>query len=184
MADSENSRTVSSITRGNVMQAAETLLVSAFSPPQLSTDFSNVDVAARWTTWRRFSQQLDESVATQQRLERELLAMPASEMAVVGGTGRTRAKGAGEVDATFRDFCRASRAVATAAHAEEKAARELSKIPALSIAEVIAKTHCALQRGQPSLGSREAPWPEIRAILADLMALVERRPSPDDAGGC
>jgi hypothetical protein len=177
MADSENSRTVSSITRRNVMQAAETFLVSTFSPLEFST--SNADVAATWRAWRSFSQQLDESVATQQRLERELLAMPALDMAVVGSFGRVRAEGAGEVDATFRDFCRASRTVATAAHAEEKAARELSKMPALSIEGVIAKTHCALQRGQPSVVSREAPWPEIRAILADLMALVEGPQSPD-----
>lgn len=44
-----------------------------------------------------------------------------------------------------------------------------------SLVEVIAKLHCLLAMEDPGMRHKEAPWPELRAILGDLLHIERRR---------
>jgi hypothetical protein len=44
-----------------------------------------------------------------------------------------------------------------------------------SLVEVIAKLHCLMAMEDPGIRHKEAPWPELRTILGDLVYFEQRR---------
>ncbi|MDX8525877.1 hypothetical protein RFM68_15295 [Mesorhizobium sp. MSK_1335] len=86
------------------------------------------------------------------------------------------------------------RAEREAADRTEELLELLSETPAASLAGVVAKLDAVLMEGEPSEGSSEFPWPQIRSALDDLMtigkivaeqAFPEEQPSPlqEQTGG-
>ncbi|YCI06319.1 hypothetical protein M1D34_30390 (plasmid) [Ensifer sp. D2-11] len=160
MADSDNSRTLSTVTRGDFHS-----LVAASLPTnqeltrvkQLSRGACAEDpTLALWHQWCAAWQYLGESSLRQQRLERSLFpdALPPLEQA-----------------ARSRTYDEALEAEDRAAIAEERAAETLWETPAVSIAGAAAKLHAAITKWQPSPTSQEEPWPQIRSVIADLLKI-------------
>jgi hypothetical protein len=54
---------------------------------------------------------------------------------------------------------------------ELRAAQELWKAEATSLVEAIAKLHCIIEMEDPGMKLRQAPWPQLRTILLDLIRL-------------
>lgn len=69
------------------------------------------------------------------------------------------------------DHSEALEAEDRAAIAEEEAAKALWDTPAQSAAGVTAKLHAILSRSQPSPTNPDEPWPQIRGVMADLLAI-------------
>ncbi len=156
MADSDNSRTLPTVTRGDFHS-----LVAARLPtyPEVATHQNpgfrrcgDDPAAAAWQRWWDASQRLSESNATQQRIEARLFQA---------------ADGPVERDPGYSE---ALEAEDCAAIAEDKAAEALWDIPAQSVAGVTAKLHAILSRSQPSPTSPDEPWPQLRGLMADLLA--------------
>ncbi|MQW12643.1 hypothetical protein [Sinorhizobium meliloti] len=155
MADSDNSRTLSTVTRADFHS-----LVAASLPTyqelnrtkQLSWDAYDDDPAlALWHQWCAAREHLSKSSFRQQRLERTLFSSvlpPPLEQA-----------------AGSRTYSEALEAEDRASIAEEQAA------PAVSIAGAAAKLHAAMTKWQPSPTSQEEPWPQIRIVIADLLKI-------------
>ena len=68
-------------------------------------------------------------------------------------------------------YSRAKRAEDMASLIEERLATELSLAPALTTVALAAKLHCILVRGSPRPDSDEFPWPQVRSLLADILAM-------------
>ncbi|MDW9428049.1 hypothetical protein GOA53_00895 [Sinorhizobium meliloti] len=161
MADSDNSRTLSTVTRADFHS-----LVAASLPTyqelnrtkQLSWDAYDDDPAlALWHQWCAAWQRLSESSFRQQRLERTLFSSvlpPPLEQA-----------------AGSRTYSEALEAEDRASIAEEQAAETLWETPAVSVAGAAAKLHAAMTKWQPSPTSQEEPWPQIRIVIADLLKI-------------
>ena len=58
---------------------------------------------------------------------------------------------------------------------EEMLARILWMADPNSLAEVIAKLHCLMAMEDPGMRHKEAPWPQLRTILGDLVHIEWRR---------
>ncbi|RVE80209.1 hypothetical protein [Sinorhizobium meliloti] len=161
MADSDNSRTLSTVTRADFHS-----FVAASLPTyqeltraiQLSRDACDADPAlAVWHQWCAAWQRLSESSLLQQRLERSLLPAvlpPPLEQA-----------------AGSRTYSEALEAEDRASIAEVQAAETLWETPAVSVAGAAAKLHAAMTKWQPSPTSQEEPWPQIRIVIADLLKI-------------
>ena len=54
-------------------------------------------------------------------------------------------------------------------------ARVLWRAEPNSLAEVIAKLHCLIAMQDPGMRHKEAPWPQLRTILGDLVHIEQRR---------
>jgi hypothetical protein len=57
------------------------------------------------------------------------------------------------------------------AHVEEALAKELWSTAPKSVAGVAVKLHSLLEMEDPRSALQEAPWPELRTILADLVRI-------------
>ena len=68
-------------------------------------------------------------------------------------------------------YSRAKRAEDEASLIEERLADELLQTPAMSTVAAAAKLHCILERGSPRPDSDEFPWPQIRSVLIDVLAM-------------
>ncbi|RVK62351.1 hypothetical protein CN155_01850 [Sinorhizobium meliloti] len=161
MADSDNSRTLSTVTGADFHSfvAASLLTYQELTrAKQLSRDACDADPAlAVWHQWCAAWQRLSESSLLQQRLERTLFSSvlpPPLEQA-----------------AGSRTYSEALEAEDRASIAEEQAAETLWETPAVSIAGAAAKLHAAMTKWQPSPTSQEEPWPQIRIVIADLLKI-------------
>lgn len=68
-------------------------------------------------------------------------------------------------------YSSAKKAETEIAEAEDALAKELWSTSSRSVAGVAAKLHCVLETEDPRSGLEEAPWPELRTILSDLMQI-------------
>lgn len=160
MADSDNSRTLSMVTRG----AFHSLVAASFPTyPEVATlqnpGFSRCaddPALAAWQRWRAAWHSLSESTVKQQRLETSLFTGDVST--------------SGEQDGS-RAYSDALEEEDRAALAEELAAQTLWQAPAVSIAGVIAQLDAILHRGQPSPATSDEPWPQLRGVMADLLRI-------------
>ncbi|MGF6175449.1 hypothetical protein [Ensifer sp. 4252] len=171
MADSDNSRTLSTVTRRDFHSLVAASLptnpeVAAHQNPGFSRCADDPAVAA-WHRWCNAWQRLSESTANQQRIETKLF------QAADTPIGR---------DA---DYGQALEAEERAAIAEDEAAAALWNTPAKSVAGAAAKLDAILSRGQPSPISPCEPWPQIRVFIAELLGIDKaherpRRPAERD----
>ena len=161
MADSDNSRTLSPVTRRDFHSLLAASLPTCQSPsaPQnprfdaRGNDPAFVDWCAWWTTWGR----LTESSRRQQQLVRTLFST--NSLLQSDASGRER------------DYGEALEAKDCASKTEEEAAAAVWQTPAQSIAGVTAELHAAVTRWQPSPTSQEEPWPQFRAVITDLLRI-------------
>ena len=68
-------------------------------------------------------------------------------------------------------YTRAKKAEEEIANVEEALARELWSAAPRSVAGVAVKLHSLLEMEDPGSALQEAPWPELRTILADLVRI-------------
>ncbi|KSV60984.1 hypothetical protein N182_38115 [Sinorhizobium sp. GL2] len=171
MADSDNSRTLSTVTRGDFHSlAAASLNISAHSAPDISLfEAGNQDpTLAAWHNWRATWDRLTESTVQQQQLETSLFSAGLSSSSDHDGS---------------RAYNEALEVEDRAALAEELAAQALWLTPAPSIAGVAAKLDAIVTRNQPSLTCSDEPWPQIRTVLADLLKIdMSSDPAPRLSG--
>jgi hypothetical protein len=72
-------------------------------------------------------------------------------------------------------YSRAKKAEAEIADVEDALAKELWSTSSRSVAGVAAKLHCVLEKEDPGSGLQEAPWPELRTLLSDLVQICGSR---------
>ncbi|CDN58373.1 Hypothetical protein RG1141_PB00250 (plasmid) [Neorhizobium galegae bv. officinalis bv. officinalis str. HAMBI 1141] len=72
-------------------------------------------------------------------------------------------------------YSRAKKAEAELAEVESALAKELWNTSSQSVAGIAAKLHCVLETEDPGSGLEEAPWPELRTILSDLVQICGSR---------
>ncbi|ATA96703.1 hypothetical protein [Sinorhizobium meliloti] len=161
MADSDNSRTLSTVTRGDFYSFVAASLPTSQElarATRLPPDACNNDPAlVVWQQWCNAREHLSESTLRQQRHESSLFSAvlpPPLEQA-----------------AGSRTYCEALEAEDRASIAEEQAAETLWKTPAVSVAGAAAKLHAAMTKWQPSPTGQEEPWPQIRSVIADLLTI-------------
>ncbi len=151
MADSDNSRTLSTVTRVAASLPTSQELARA---TRLTSDACNDDPAlVVCQQWCNAREHLSESTLRQQRHESSLFSavLPAPL----------------EQSAGLRAYEKALEASA----AEDQAAEALWRTPARSVAGVTAKLHALVTKWQPSSTSEEEPWPQIRSVIADLLKI-------------
>jgi hypothetical protein len=161
MADSDNSRTLSPVTRRDfysLLAASLPTCQSPFAPQNPRFDARGHDPAfvAWWAWWAAWGR-LTESSRRQQQLERTLFS--------------TNSPLQRDASSRERDYSEALEAEDCASKTEEEAAAAVWQAPAQSIAGVTAKLHAAVTRWQPSPTSQQEPWPQIRAVIADLLRI-------------
>ncbi|MEY9536079.1 hypothetical protein [Sinorhizobium fredii] len=171
MADSDNSRTLSTVTRRefhSFVAASLPTYQELNGTKHLPSNACNDDPAlAVWYQWCIAWDRLSESSSRQQQLETSLLsvAMPPTP----------------ESAACSRAYINALETEDRASIAEDQAAAALWRTPALSVAGAAAKLHTIVNRWQPSATSQEDPWPQVRGVIADLLkidlALAENSPN-------
>ena len=71
---------------------------------------------------------------------------------------------------------RARKAEVEISSVEQAFARQLRQTPSRSAAGVAAKLHCLLEIEDPTSGLHQEPWPQLRAILSDLVRLGRGTP--------
>lgn len=168
MADSDNSRTLSTVTRGDFHSSEAACLptypqVAAHQKLGLRGCANDAAVAA-WQHWRADWTRLSESTHHQQQLETALFSGELSSSAERDGRSA---------------YNEALEEEDRAALAEELAAQALWPVPASSVAGVIGKLDAILNRSQPSSACLDEPWPQIRGVIVDLLRIdaVHARPA-------
>jgi hypothetical protein len=73
-------------------------------------------------------------------------------------------------------YMKAKQTEAEAADLEDALSDGLWSSAPRSVAGVAAKLHCVLETEDPGSGLQEAPWPQLRAILADLVRMGSEYP--------
>ncbi|WP_168878893.1 hypothetical protein [Rhizobium sp. P28RR-XV] len=166
MADSDNSRTLPPVTRGDFHSF---VVASLPTYPELSDSISTSpddcddDPAFRiWREWCVARQQLIESCVRQQRLETQLFSMVGSPL---------DAPEAWEAADKEIGYSEALEEEGRALDVENGVAPTLWDAPASSVAGAIAKLHAVVNKWQPSATSDEYPWPQIRSVMADLLRI-------------
>ncbi|MDX0518191.1 hypothetical protein GOD47_12940 [Sinorhizobium medicae] len=166
MADSDNSRTLPAVTRGDFHSFVAASLTSDPEPSRLldaSPDACDDDPALDvWREWCVARERLVQSCVKQQRLETKLFATVGS---------RLTAPEAWKAADKEVGYSEAVAAEGRAATAEGIVADTLWKTPAHSLAGATAKLHAIVSRWQPSVTSDEYPWPQLRAVIADLLKI-------------
>jgi len=166
MADSDNSRTLSMVTQGDLHS-----FVSASFPthPGLAArltgplDIQNDDLAfAIWEQWCAARHRLIESCVRQQGLEKRLFEMV--------GTPSDASEAWKAADQEI-GYSAAVREEERAAAMEDEMAERLWDTPAESIVGASLKLDAMLARWQPSASSDEYPWPQLRSVIADLLKI-------------
>ncbi|RVM27435.1 hypothetical protein [Sinorhizobium meliloti] len=161
MADSDNSRTLSTVTRGDFYSFAAASLPTSQElarATRLPSDACNDDPAlVVCKQWCNAREHLSESTLRQQRHESSLFS------AVLPPPL--------EQSAGLRAYEKALEAGDRASAAEDHAAEALWRTPARSVAGASAKLHALGTKWQPSSTSQEEPWPQIRSVIADLLKI-------------
>ncbi|RVP50405.1 hypothetical protein CN071_34110 [Sinorhizobium meliloti] len=161
MADSDNSRTLFTVTRGDFYSFVAASLPTSQElarATRLPSDACNDDPAlVVWQPWCNAREHLSESSLLQQRLERSLFS------AVLPPPL--------EQSAGLRAYEKALEAEDRASAAEDHAAEALWRTPARSVAGATAKLHALGTKWQPSSTSQEEPWAQIRIVIADLLKI-------------
>ncbi|RVO32129.1 hypothetical protein CN093_30465 [Sinorhizobium meliloti] len=161
MADSDNSRTLSTVTRADFhsfvaasLPTSQELARATRLPPDACNDDPALVV---WQQWCNAREHLSESTLRQQRHESSLFSavLPAPL----------------EQSAGLRAYEKALEAEDRASAAEDQAAEALWRTPARSVAGATAKLHALVTKWQPSSTSLEEPWPQIRSVIADLLKI-------------
>ncbi|QPI30027.1 hypothetical protein CN233_31420 [Sinorhizobium meliloti] len=161
MADSDNSRTLSTVTRGDFYSFAAASLPTSQEfarATRLPSDACNDDPAlVVCKQWCNAREHLSESSLRQQRHESSLFSavLPAPL----------------EQSARLRAYEKALEAEDRVSIAEVQAAEALWRTPARSVAGATAKLHALGTKWQPSSTSEEEPWPQIRSVIADLLKI-------------
>lgn len=151
MADSDNSRTLSTVTRvAASLPTSQELARATRLPSDACNDDPALVVCKQWCNAR---EHLSESTLRQQRHESSLFS------AVLPPPL--------EQSAGLRAYEKALEASA----AEDQAAEALWRTPARSVAGATAKLHAFGTKWQPSSTSEEEPWPQIRSVIADLLKI-------------
>lgn len=172
MADSDNTRTLPTVTRGDFHSLVAARLPthvahSAGENSLLDGCYSDPALAA-WHLWRATWDRLSESTVQMQHLETSLFSAGLSSSSDHDGS---------------RAYNEALEVEDHAALTEELAAQALWLTPAPSIAGVAAKLDAILTRNQPSLTCSDEPWPQMRTVLADLLKIdTSADPSPRLSG--
>ncbi|WP_286182321.1 hypothetical protein [Rhizobium sp. ICMP 5592] len=177
MADSDNSRTLSPVTRGDFHSFVAASLPTYPGLAALLTaplDVCNDDLAFTiWQEWCAARQHVIESCLRQQGLETRLVSMAGSPLHV------PEAWRAADKQVGYSEALEEERRAFTA---EDKLAETLWDTPAESIIGATAKLHAIVTKWQPSLISNEYPWPQIRSVIADLLKIdVEMSSRGDEA---
>lgn len=161
MADSDNSRTLSTVTRGDFysfvaasLPTSQELARATRLPSDACNDDPALVVCKQWCNAR---EHLSESTLRQQRHESSLFS------AVLPPPL--------EQSAGMRAYEKALEAEDRASAAEDHAAEALWRTPARSVAGATAKLHALGTKWQPSSTSEEEPWPQIRSVIADLLKI-------------
>ncbi|MDW9483643.1 hypothetical protein GOB57_34075 [Sinorhizobium meliloti] len=161
MADSDNSRTLSTVTRGDFYSfvAASLPTSQEFArATRLPSDACNDDPAlVVWQQWCNAREHLSESTLRQQRHESSLFSVVLPPPL--------------EQFAGSRAYNEALEAEDRASAAEDHAAEALWRTPARSVAGATAKLHALGTKWQPSSTSEEEPWLQIRSVIADLLKI-------------
>ncbi len=173
MADSDNSRTLPSVTRGDLHSfVAASLPTNPGLAERLTTpsDIRNDDLAFTiWREWCAARQRLIESCLRQQGLERRMFA-------TVGSP--SQASETWDSTAEEVGYREAVREEERAFSIEDDIAATLWNTPAQTLAGATGKLHAVITKGQPSVASEEYPWPQIRSIISDLAKIDEAMSSP------
>jgi hypothetical protein len=150
MADSDNSRTLSTVTRADFhsfVAASLPTYQGLTRARQLSRDACDADPAlAVWHQWCAVRQRLSESSLLQQPLERSLFPAVLPPPLEQAAGSRTYSEDLEAEDRTSIP--------------EVQAAETLWKTPAVSVAGAAAKLDAAITKWQPSSTSEEEPWPQ------------------------
>lgn len=179
MADSDNSRTLPTVIRGELHSfvAASLPTHHAVTRPLLANVCGDDPALAAWEQWCSAWKRLSDSSWRQQQLETVLISYVRPSPP--------------EQAAACRAYEEALQDEASAFVAEADAAEALWGTPALSVAGVAAKLHAAVTKWQPSPTSQEEPWPQIRAVIDDLLRIGSAaetsgrscRPAPESRCG-
>lgn len=206
MADSENSRTLPSISCRNRPIPVESVLEAVAGEQVVEGRHGGDKTLVRWQAWWRAYLELSRLGRIQQRLEGELFKAapaPLDDNTAPGETVATPIQAADtprdgissadtrkttlaevarchhEWDAVDEriGYSRAKAAEDVAAAIEQRFAVELCSNPATSAIAVAAKLHCIVTQGEPGPYNSEFPWPQLRAVLADLLLIGATKPS-------
>ena len=166
MADSDNSRTLPAVT----LQEFHSLVsacVPDFSRPTIlgadqPSDLIDEPITALWSRW---SSAWDDALEAHGR-QRELDARLLSTVSSIDSSSET-----GSLADPVYQHNKALEAEDHAFNAEGVLAERLFRERASSLSDVIAKLHVVLVKGQPSRTHPEFPWPQITAVLSDLLIL-------------
>ncbi|CAN7645070.1 hypothetical protein [Pararhizobium sp. LjRoot238] len=166
MADSDNSRTLSTVTWDDLhsLLAAD---LPTFQMPTASLDAlqdaEDTDPALiAWRQWCVSWQRLTEATLLQQLLEKSFISGGLTPRSAAGSFGPT---------VTERQYNDALEAEDLASISEDWAAEALWNTPAVSVAGAGAKLLAIASKWAPSPTSLEEPWPQIRNIIADLLKI-------------
>ena len=166
MADSDNSRTLSPVTREDFhsfIAASLTTETEHRAWIKASRDGCDDDPALEtWREWQAARELLVESCLRQQRLETKLFSMAGC---------RSKAPEAWEAADREVGYSEALEAERRASIVEDDLAETLWNTPAQSVAGATAKLHAMVNKWQPSISSDEYPWPQIRSVITDLLKI-------------
>ncbi|UHD43888.1 hypothetical protein LUX29_12385 [Aureimonas altamirensis] len=183
MADSENSRTLTSVTRRSFLSTVAawlTLQTSGHPAVEDERGGENDPTLHLWREWMIAHGDVDKLCRRQQYLERRVMEViscsdPAPDEELGGVRACTERQPTWNEIAEEFGYPKAKAAEATAMAVEESRAKALWAAPARSPAGAAAKLHALLLRSEEGALSRECPWPQIRSVIRNLMAAEERR---------
>ncbi|KQS99291.1 hypothetical protein ASG42_28070 [Rhizobium sp. Leaf391] len=165
MADSDNSRTLSTVT-WDAMHSHLAVDLPTFEMLATSSDADGTDPALlAWRQWCVSWRHLSEAILLQQLLEKSYISATSTANTAYGFVPA----------ATTRQYSDALEAEDRASIAETWAADALWNTPASSIAGVSAKLVALASKWAPSPTSLDEPWPQIRIIIADLLNIKQAK---------
>ena len=165
MADSDNSRTLPAVTLQEFHSFVSACVPGLPRPTILRadqpSDFIDETIIALWSRWSNAWNAALEAHRRQRELETRLFSTSSDSLTPTG-----------HQDDPVHWHFKALEAEDHAFDAEGALAERLFSERARSLSDVIAKLHVVLVKGQPSRTYAEFPWPQIRAVLSDLLILV------------
>ncbi|URK86355.1 hypothetical protein LP421_03815 (plasmid) [Rhizobium sp. RCAM05350] len=178
MADSDNSRTLSTVTWDDLHSLLAVdlptfqMLAASFDALQDADDTDPALLA--WRQWCVSWQRLSEATLIQQLLEKSYISAGSTPLDATGSFGPI---------VTQRQYNDALEVEDRASISEDWAAVALWNTPAASAAGASAKLLAIASKWAPSPTSLEEPWPQIRNIIADLLKInlelrTNRLPAP------
>ncbi|MEI4482661.1 MULTISPECIES: hypothetical protein [unclassified Phyllobacterium] len=166
MADSDNSRTLPPVTRRDFHSV---LAASLPTYPHLAAGITAPAEACdddpavmTWREWCAARLDASKSCRRQQKLEAKLISMAGSPQSAVDAWKASDEK---------LGYSRALDRERKAFIAENRVAEILWYTPAQTIMGATAKLHAIVDKWQPDAACDEYPWPQIRAVIADLLKI-------------